>query len=425
MRTARRTLLAAAAALAATPALAQPRKFVIMSHAVHRNVNTQGRGGDNTAEWRRRTGLEIEWLTFGVEAVHERLFREAQLAQGAVDMAFVLERYGGPHSAPLFEDLRPFQAADPIENFAEISPSMVRAHTHRDRMVGIPFRHATHGFFYNKALMRERGVERVPETFEEIIAAADRLSFARGDGSRVAGYAMSMDDPSSLVDIIRAHGGDFITPDYRFVADQPPAIAAITLIRDWYRRQVLPRNVMTFKTEEVITAMQQGRAALTNQPFGRLVNYNHPQQSRFPGEIEVVNLPMMASAANGQRGALVPAKTSVWAMAIPRNARDKQLAWSLIKELSSVENTIRAAVNGNGPVRMSAYDDPRVRALVPYADMERRVLPTAGLTLPGFEQAGRAMDIFMEDVQRVMLGQLEPLAGMRACKARIEPLLPS
>ena len=64
-------------------------------------------------------------------------------------------------------------------------------------------------------------------------------------------------------------------------------------------------------------------------------------------------------------------------MGIPRNARDKQLAWSLIKELSSVENTIRAAVNGNGPVRMSAYDDPRVRALVPYAEMERRVLPTA------------------------------------------------
>lgn len=425
MTTTRRMVLAAGAATLALPAIAQPRRFVIMSHAVHRNVNTTGRGGDNTAEWRRRTGLDIEWLTFGVEAVHERLFREAQLAQGGVDMAFVLERYGGPHVANLFEDLRPFMEAEPIENFSEISPSMVRAHTHRERIVGIPFRHATHGLFYNKALMRERGVERVPETFEEVIAAADRLSFARGDGSRVAGYALSMDDPSAVVDLIRAHGGEFISNEYRFLADQPAAVAAVTLVRDWYRRQVLPRNVMTFKTEEVITAMQQGRAALTNQPFGRLVNYNDPRASRFPGEIEVVNLPMMASAAGGQRGALAPAKTSVWAMAIPRNSRDKRLAWSLIRELSSVENTIRAAVNGNGPVRMSAYDDPRVRELVPYADMERRVLPTAGLTLPGFEQAGRAMDIFMEEVQRVMLGQAEPLAGMRAAKSRIEPLLPS
>jgi multiple sugar transport system substrate-binding protein len=426
MRSTRRTLLGAAAGIAlASPALAQTRRFVIMSHAVHRNVNTTGRGGDNTAEWRRRTGMEIEWLTFGVEAVHERLFREAQLAQGGVDMAFVLERYSGPHVSNLFEDLRPFQDAEPIENFAEISPSMVAAHTHRGRVTGIPFRHATHGLFLNRAFMRERGVAQMPETFEEVIAAAEAMSFARPDGSRVAGMALSMDDPSATVDIIRAHGGDFITNEYRFVADQPAAVAAITLIRDWYRRGVLPRNVMTFKTEEVITAMQQGRAAMTNQPFGRLVNYNDPRASRHPGEIAVTTLPMMAAAAGGQRGALVPAKTSVWAMAIPRNARDKRLAWSLIRELSSVENTIRAAVNGNGPVRMSAYDDPRVRELVPYADLERRVLPIAGLTLPGFEQAGRAMDIFMEEVQRAMLGQAEPLAAMRTAKQRIEPLLPS
>jgi multiple sugar transport system substrate-binding protein len=391
---------------------------------VHRNVVTGERGGDSTAAWRQSNGRQIEWLTFGVEAVHERLYREAQLAQGGVNMAFLLERYGGPHIAPLFEDLRPYLDAAPIEKLDEISPSMLAAHTYRGKLIGIPFRHATHGFFYNKAFMRERGIEQVPQTFEEIIAAAEKLTYTRSDGSRVAGYALSMDDPSALMDIIRAHGGDFIDKDYKFVADEPGAVAAVTLVRDWYRRGVLPRNVMTFKTEEVITAMQQGRAALTNQPFGRIVNYNHPRQSRFPGEIEVANIPMMESVA-GRRGALVPAKTSVWAMAIPSNAPDKQLAWSLIREISSVESTIRAAVNGNGPVRMSAYDDPRVRQLAPYADLERRVLPTAGLTLPGFEQAGRAMDVFMEEVQRAMLGQVEPLAAMRAAKSRIEPMLPT
>ena len=425
MRTSRRTLLGAVAAVTLTkPALSQPDRFVIMSHAVHRNVITGAKGGDSTAEWRRRTGREIEWLTFGVEAVHERLYREAQLSQGGVNMGFLLERYGGPHIAPLFEDLRPYLDAEPIERLDEISPSMLAAHTYRGKLIGIPFRHATHGFFYNRALMRERGVEQVPETFEEILAAAEKLTYARGDGTRVAGYALSMDDPSALMDLIRAHGGDFITNDYRFIADQPQAVAAVALVRDWYRRGVLPRNVMTFKTEEVITAMQQGRAALTNQPFGRIVNYNDARQSRFPGEVEVTNIPMMQSVA-GRRGALVPAKTSVWAMGIPRNAPDKRLAWSLIREISSVESTIRAAVNGNGPVRMSAYDDPRGRELAPYADLERKVLPIAGLTLPGFEQAGRAMDIFMEEVQRAMLGQAEPLAAMRAAKSRIEPLQPT
>jgi multiple sugar transport system substrate-binding protein len=423
MRTTRRGAIAGTAALAlARPALAQGRRFVIMSHAVHQRAVTGATGGDSSAEWKARAGVETEWLTFGVEAVHERVYREAALAQGNVDVAFLLERYGGPHIAPLFEDLRPLMEAEPIEAPEEIGAGMYAAHTYRGRAIGIPYRHATHGFFVNRAIFRERGIEKVPETFEEIVATAERLSFARPDGTRVAGFATSMDDPSGIMDIIRAHGGDFITPDYRFVADQEPAVRAVALLRDWYRRQVLPRNVMTFKTEEVITAMQQGRAAMTNQPYGRFVNYNDPRQSRFPGEIEVRPIPMMASV--GGTGALAPAKTSVWAMAIPRNARDKRLSWSFIREVSSKASTIRAAVNGNGPVRMSAYDDPRVQEMAPFLASEKRVLPAARLTLPGFEQAGRAMDVFMEEVQKAMLGQAEPLAAMRSAKARIEPMLP-
>jgi multiple sugar transport system substrate-binding protein len=417
----RRTILASAAATLAAPALAQSRRFVIMGHAVHQRAVTGATGGDSSAAWRTGAGVETEWLTFGVEAVHERVFREAALAQGGVDVAFLLDRYTGPHVAPLFEDLRPFMAAEPLEAAEEIPAGMYAAHNFRDRQTGIPYRHATHGFFYNRALMRERGLEQVPTTFEQIIAAAERLSFARSDGTRVAGYATSMDDPSGTVDIIRAFGGDFITPEYRFVADQEPAVRAVALLRDWFRRGVLPRNVMTFKTEEVITAMQQGRAALTNQPFGRFVNYNDPRQSRFPGEIDVAPLPMLAAAGGG----LSPAKTSVWAMAIPRNARDKRLSWSFIREVSSRQSTIRAAINGNGPVRASAYEDPRVQELAPFLALEKRVLPHARLTVPGFEQAGRAMDIFMEEVQRAMLGQAEPLAAMRSAKARIEPLLPA
>jgi multiple sugar transport system substrate-binding protein len=419
MQITRRALLGSASAtLLAAPSLAQGRRFVIMSHAVHQRAVTGATGGDSSADWKQQAGVETEWLTFGVEAVHERVYREAALAQGGVDVAFLLDRYTGPHVAPLFEDLRPFMEAEPLEAADEIAPAMYGSHNFRGKQTGIPYRHATHGFFYNRTMLRERGVE-VPTTFAEIIAAADRLTHARADGTRVAGFVNSMDDPSGTMDLIRAHGGDFITQEYRFVGDDEPAVRAVALLRDWFRRGVVPRNVMTFKTEEVITAMQQGRAAMTTQPFGRFINYNDPRQSRFPGEVAVAPIPMATSTD------LAPAKTSVWAMAIPRNARDKKLSWSFIREVSSRASTIRAAVNGNGPVRSSAYDDPKVREMAPFLAIEQRVLPHARLTVPGFEQAGRAMDIFMEEVQRAMLGQAEPLAAMRSARTRIEPLLPT
>ena len=62
------------ATTARAPAIAQARatKLTIMSHAVHKAVATGTKGGDSTAAWRQRTGLDAEWITFSVEGVHER-----------------------------------------------------------------------------------------------------------------------------------------------------------------------------------------------------------------------------------------------------------------------------------------------------------------------------------------------------------------
>src|SRR5262249_32130832 len=71
---------------------------------------------------------------------------------------------------------------------------------------------------------------------------------------------------------------------------------------------------------------------------------------------------------------VAPAKVEFWGMAIPKTSRNKRIAWSFMREMLSKENTLKAALNGNGPVRNSAYDDPRMRDSLPYAEDERRVL---------------------------------------------------
>ena len=411
--------LAAAALIGSTPAFAQakPDKLVIMGHAVHKGAVTGEKGGDSSAEWSKKNGVGTEWLTFGVEAVHERVYREASLSSGTVDIAFILERYSGPQVARLFEDLGQYQAKDPIEDFAEISGGMRTAHTHSGKLIAIPFRHATHGLLYNQVYFKERGVDGPPKTMEALLELAEKMTYTRPDGTVVHGYVTSMDDPSGIVDLMRAFGGDFITSDFKFVADSPAAIRVVTLLRDFFRKGILPKNVFTFKTEEVITMMQQGRAAMTNQPFGRYFNYNDAKQSKFPGEFKVTTIPAMG-------GGLTPAKTSVWAMAIPANSKNKQIAWTLIKELSSKKATIAQAINGNGPVRVSAYKDEGVRKLVPYADDEAAVLQNARSTVPGFENTQKAMDFFIEEVQQAMLGTKTPEQAMADLKKRVEPLLP-
>ncbi|MBM3547978.1 MAG: extracellular solute-binding protein [Alphaproteobacteria bacterium] len=411
--------LALAVSLGTSGAFAQakPEKLVIMSHAVHKGAVTGEKGGDSSADWSKKNGVGTEWLTFGVEAVHERVYREASLAEGKVDIAFILERYSGPQVARLFEDLSQYQAKDPIEDFNEISSGMRTAHTHNGKLIAIPFRHATHGLLYNQVYFKERGVDAPPKTMEALLALAEKMNYTRPDGTVVHGYITSFDDPSGIVDLMRAFGGDFITSDYKFVADSPASIKVVTLLRDFFRKGIFPKNVFTFKTEEVITMMQQGRAAMTNQPFGRFFNYNDAKQSKFPGEFKVTTIPAAG-------GGIAPAKTSVWGMAIPANSKNKQLAWTLIKELSSKKATVAQAINGNGPVRVSAYKDEGVRKLVPYADDEAAVLQTARSTVPGFENTQKAMDFFMEEIQLAMLGTKTPEQAMADLKKRVEPLLP-
>ena len=62
------------------------------------------------------------------------------------------------------------------------------------------------------------------------------------------------------------------------------------MLAELYKEGVLPTNYATIPIDDVIGAMQQGRAAMgsTRSPATRL---QQSEASKFPGQIEVVALP--------------------------------------------------------------------------------------------------------------------------------------
>ena len=82
----------------------------------------------------------------------------------------------------------------------------------------------------------------------------------------------------NVIDIARAWDGDFITPDFKIVADQPGMLNAIRLLRDLFQAGAFPRNFASLSTEDVNTWMQQGRAAMSLQSMGRNRIYNDPAE---------------------------------------------------------------------------------------------------------------------------------------------------
>ncbi len=426
MRITRRDLLATAAATAAAAgigggALAQGRQINVFAHRVLQNVSNGTKGGDVTQAFTRATGASVNWVTFETGPLHDRVFREASLGQSTVDVAYILNTSATPRIATLFEPLDAYMAKDPVEDMKDIFPGLVQAVTMDGRLHAVPYRHASTGLHYNEEIFAERGIKGPPQTMEEFIEVAKRCTYTRADGTPVTGFILPGVAYPEVIAVARAWDADFITPDMKVVANSRPMIQALTVIRELYQAGAIPRNLTGMKAEDANTWMQNGRAAMAASSMSRNGLYNDPGKSQVAGKVKTTFFPV-AQELKGKYE-VAPTKVEFWSMAIPKNSQNKELAWAFIKAVSSREATVAAALNGNGPVRNSTYDDARIRAELPYAEAERKVLAVSRVPLPAFDNAARAADFFKEEAEAAVLGMKTPQKAMEDLTARVQRLL--
>lgn len=430
MTISRRTLLGTGAAIAGASLLpknafsqAAGGPLQVFAHRVMQTVAVGNQGGDTTKPWSEKSGLAVQWTTFDTGPLQERLFREASLSDSSVDVGFVLNTQVVPRVAQLFEPLDAYMQKDPIDTPADVFPGLMAGMKVAGKQVGMPYRHASSGLHYNEEMLAAKGFNKPPATIEEMIEMAKACTGRGPDGTPVNGLVMPGVTYPNVIDLARAWDGDFITPDYKVMVEGPGMMNAIKLLRQLFEAGVFPRNFATITTEDVNVWMQQGRAAFSLQSMGRNRIYNDPAKSKYSGKIKTVAVPISASLKS--KYDVAPAKVEFWGMVIPKNAKRKDLSWSFIKSMLSKEATLGAALNGNGPVRISTYQDQKLRALVPYAEEEERVLKVARIPLPAFDEAARAGDLFKEEAEAAVLGLKTPEAAMASLAQRLKPLLPS
>ena len=418
----RRTMLAGLAIAGATNARADTvKELTILAHPVILSVCKGSRAGDITEAWCKRTGITLNWVTLETDPLHERLFREASLPETSIDLAFLVNARAVPRIATLLQPLDAVMGSHSIEDYDDIFPGLRQAMVFGGQTMGIPFRHSTSAMHYNATFFEERGIAP-PTTVDEFVEVARRLTYTRTDGSPVVGFCISGRGYPNIIDTARMWNGDFIDQSMHVVANQPAMVRAITLLRDFYKDGVLPHSFASIKDEDVNTWMATGRAAMTFNGASRVQFYNDPTKSKFPGSFKVAPIPI--AAALKSQFAVAPVKTEFWSMVMPRNSAHQAQAWDLVTELSSKANTLKAALNGNGPVRASSYADAAFQKLVVSAKVEAEELKYARIPLPAFDKSAQAADIFVEEMQAAVLGMKEPQAAMDAVVSRVAPLMP-
>lgn len=414
----RRGFLASAtgtlALMAAAPALAAGKVLNILSHRVHQAVLG---GGDLLEDWKAANAADLAFTTFDSNPLMDRLFREASLPETEFGVGYMVDNRPTSDIARLFEPLDDWQAKDPIADFADLAPGLIKGMTIDGKLVGIPVRTATQALFYNEELLEEAGFTAPPATLEELVAQAQKISTDK----IATGMVLASDLAVFPVMFARAFGGDFLTQDFRLLPDPAAMEQALTVLAGMFAGGALPRSYATTKNDDQVTWMQQGRAAFTVLPFARAAQLNNPEQSKFPGRIKAVGFPVTEALVGKTPMAAV---VEAWAMVIPANAKDKDLAWSYIKQVSSPETTLGMALNGNGAARVSTFSDPKLIEKNPLAAIEAEALANARGAFPPFPEAARAQALFLEEVQLAVMGRKTPAEAVAAISERVAPLLP-
>lgn len=419
-------MLGASGAVAASgihPAFGQgPGRFNVLAVPVHAEMLRGGPGGNIIADWEAANNTTIEWLTFANNPLAERLLRELNLRSTNIDAAFLFDPWASPNTLNLIEPLNAYLEADPIEEFEDFFDGPLQTLTRDDNLYGLPIRQNIAGLHYNEEYFEERGLTRPPETMEELLEYAEQLTYTRADGTPVAGLVFP-NTQSNYTHFVRAWNADFVDESYTVRADEAPMIEAASALRQLYQDGILPRQFTALSDNDSITWMQTGRAAMTITTMARSGPHNDPRTSMFVGKIKISNMPIMSLLRDQYD--IAPVGLNFWSLIIPRNSQNKERAWSFIRELATKENTRRMAMNGNGPMRRSLYDDPDHLTAVEYAREEQRGMEVARVSLPAFDGSARAQTAIRDEMEAAIVGIKSPEQAMNDLAETLRPLMPT
>jgi multiple sugar transport system substrate-binding protein len=332
------------------------------------------------------TGINVDLQPFSEDLYFDKMNQTVRTAEGTADVYFLpMDATAFTQwSADVVEPLSPYlddpAKTSPDYDFADFPEGFVGGVIYPPgeadaQLHGIPIAFEAYTVFYNQDHVDNYLGGELPETMDELIAAAQTVNEA-GAADGVAGAVMRGIRSDTIMDtltgVVLNAVGDMETPTPYNVwfdgawdaprLDDPAVCKGLT---DYAMMLAAgPVNKFAIDWPDANTLFQQGRAAffIDASLFGP--GYEDPDQSLVAGKTGYMVMPPQEAAANSQTGHWL------WGLGIPKNAANKDAGWYFIQYMTNPANTAELGKWTGGAPRMSSYDDAGyVESLVPeYAD---------------------------------------------------------
>ena len=205
--------------------------------------------------------------------------------------------------------------------------------------------------YYNKELFQKKGVA-VPKTFDEMVAAAEKLTDAKEGTFGFVGRGLRNANMTLWTNFFLNYGGEFLDGKGNILTDGPEAIEATKLYQTLLTK-VAPPGVAGFNWMESMASFTQGRSAMWIDGVGWAPPLEDPAASRIVGKVGYTVVP---AGPKGQYSA-----TYGDGLGVAAASKNKEAAYLLCQWAVSKKQGARLLQAGGGvPFRNSILNDPEV-----------------------------------------------------------------
>jgi multiple sugar transport system substrate-binding protein len=307
--------------------------------------------------------------------------------------------------------IRPLEIPGDLDDFL---PAAVEADRWQGALYALPW-FVDAGLLYWRRDLLDAPPSTLARLREDAARAMEAGEVAAGlvwQGARYEGLV------TVFLEHLTAFGGAILDARGRVVVDEPPAVAALTFMRDSVTDPaIVPRAALAWQEEQTRFAFQSGDALfMRNWPYAWAL-LQDPRQSAVAGRVGVAVFP----DANGGRGAAALGGAQ---LAVNRFTDEPELAGALVTFLTAPEQMLeRAQVAAQLPARRSLYATDALAAALPLPLEQVRSVLEAAVPRPVTPVYSELSELLQVRVHRALTGQETPADALRGAADAIRGLL--
>lgn len=316
-----------------------------------------------TDEYTELTGVTVNMDILPYPTLQEKQFTELTQQTGSMDIVHVdcvwMGQYAGQGWLhPVTEFVA--QTDPEVLMLEDFHPAVLSEQCMwEDVLYGLPFINAVHTMYYRPDYFESYGVEKVPETWEELREAA-RIVTENGVADDIQGVTFMGKRGVQLLcnwgGFLGAFGGDWYDENYVSTLDSPEAIESL----EFFETLIPYANpgVLSQDYDECAQTFADGKVSMNLQWQNAAPWFADPARSQIVGQWEITMQPGVAQPD----GTIRRSPTfGGWNMGITADSQNKEAAWDFIV-WSTTKEMEQRLTSAMPPSRISVLGDPEYQA---------------------------------------------------------------